>query len=147
MPSPECNATDLGIDLDSIATSDPPIDLDNPLYFHFHDGDTWDWYGCAGLFEPEPRVVYQSNPGRRRHPCPVCLGRPDDGHHYCPRCDATGLDGRRTFPGLGVDEAPDPTYSAEATIYLPLDDGLAGGTGTAPTGRKAKRAARRKAVA
>jgi hypothetical protein len=43
-------------------------------------------------------------------PCPVCEGKTLGRKVYCLGCDRTGLDGKVTFPGLGVDEASDPDW-------------------------------------
>lgn len=60
--------------------------------------------------------------------CPICEGGDLRRKHYCLGCDRTGLDGRITFPGLEVDEAPDPEWHASASVYDP-EPGLDGGVG------------------
>lgn len=60
--------------------------------------------------------------------CPICQGKPLRGKRYCLGCDRTGLDRRATFPGLGVDQCPDPEWHASASVYDPGED-LAGGVG------------------
>lgn len=61
-------------------------------------------------------------------PCPVCHGGELRRKHYCSGCDRTGLDGLATFPGLDVDECPNPDWHASGSVYDP-EPGLAGGVG------------------
>jgi hypothetical protein len=61
-------------------------------------------------------------------PCPICHNGRLRRKHYCSGCDRTGLDRRATFPGLGVDQCPDPEWHASASVYDPGED-LAGGVG------------------
>jgi hypothetical protein len=78
--------------------------------------------------------------------CSVCEGLPLIRRSYCLGCDRCTLDGRVAYPGLGVDEAPDPTWTAEATVYAP-DPSLEGGVQPAkkrkPSSLKARLARRR----
>jgi hypothetical protein len=67
-----------------------------------------------------------------KQPCPVCGGRTHRRKGYCGGCDATGLDGKVTFPGLDVDECPDRDWRPEPTVYI--QEGLPGGKGRKATG-------------
>lgn len=59
-------------------------------------------------------------------PCKACGGDPTGtggGKRYCLRCDRSSLDGRVTFPGLAVDERPDPDWHAGADAPRPARSG------------------------
>jgi len=94
------NATDLGIDLDTVES--PPVDT------------PWIYLeGCVAWSMDRHAAAYLGI-----SPCPVCGGQPPRRKCYCLGCDRTGLDDKATFPGLKVDERPDPEWEPGEAVRL-----------------------------
>lgn len=112
-------ATDLRLDMDTIAA--PPTAADG-----------WIILGGVRAWEASEHDAVRSGVAR----CPVCGGAPRPSNRYCSFCDAAGLDGRVSYPGLGVDESPDPDYPREGPAYRPgvLRGGRGGRSGRSGRG-------------
>jgi hypothetical protein len=128
----ERTATDLGLDMASFADHRQPDhdpDDDGPREIarrRLEWRPECGWIYLAGL------NAWDASDHFARHlkvgPCPVCEDRPMRRSAYCLGCDRTGLDDRRSFPGLAVDEAPNLEYHGEnQPSYQPGP--LAGGKG------------------
>lgn len=102
-------ASELRIDLDKL----PAAPRSTPSFVYLDGVKPWSMIDHARAFLGETA-------------CPVCHNRKLRRNLYCSACDAAGLDGRITYPGLPIGSCCDPNWSATPTSYTerPLKRGL-----------------------